>query len=65
MTPALAATTIAAVSYDPVRLVVGLGVAVALLLVAAWLVRTTDWHAPTEADTPALDRAVLDPADLD
>lgn len=34
------------VVYEPLRLVVGLGVAAVLLGVAAWLVRATDWSAP-------------------
>ncbi|HWC68174.1 MAG TPA: hypothetical protein VG478_08935 [Acidimicrobiales bacterium] len=62
MSLAVAATLrlLAAVTYDPARLVVGLCVAVALLLTAAWLARSTDWHPPTEADTPALDESALD-----
>ena len=34
------------VVYEPLRLVVGLGVAALLLGLAVWLVRTTDWSAP-------------------
>jgi hypothetical protein len=48
------------VTYDVARLVAGLGLAALLLAVAAWLVRTTDWRPPTEADTPELDGATLD-----
>jgi hypothetical protein len=62
VTAAFAFGLAAAVTYDPARLVIGLGVAIALLIVAAWLVRTTDWHPPSEADTPELDRAPLDVA---
>jgi hypothetical protein len=35
----------------------------ALLVVAVWLVRSTDWRAPREADSSAIDDAEL--ADLD
>jgi hypothetical protein len=34
------------VVYEPLRLVLGLGVAAVLLTVAVWLIRTTDWSAP-------------------
>jgi hypothetical protein len=34
------------VVYEPVRLVVGLGMAAVLLAVAVWLISTTDWSAP-------------------
>jgi hypothetical protein len=60
MTAALVVAVGAVVTYDPARLVIGLGVAIALLVVAGWLVRTTDWHPPSEADTPELDDASLD-----
>jgi hypothetical protein len=34
------------VVYEPLRLVVGLGVATVLLGLAVWLIGTTDWSAP-------------------
>ncbi|MGH9151472.1 MAG: hypothetical protein ACRD03_03490, partial [Acidimicrobiales bacterium] len=46
--------------YDGGRLAAGLLAAAALLGLATWLVRTTDWSAPTEASTPAMDAAELD-----
>ena len=49
--------------YSVLRLVLGLGTAVALLTVAAWLVRSTDWRPPREADSSLIDDAEL--ADLD
>jgi hypothetical protein len=51
---------VSAVVYDPLRLAAGLGLAVLLLVVALWLVRTTDWRPPSEADTPELDRVSRD-----
>jgi hypothetical protein len=53
-------STVATVTYDPVRLVVGLATAAVLLVVALWLVRSTDWRPPSEADAPELDGASLD-----
>lgn len=53
----------AAAEYDPVRLTVGLGAAAVLLVVAAWLVRTTDWSTVGEAAAPEIDGAAY--ADLD
>jgi hypothetical protein len=50
-------------AYSEPRLVLGLGTAVALLALAAWLVRSTDWRPPREADSSAIDDAEL--ADLD
>jgi hypothetical protein len=47
------------VVYEPLRLVVGLGMAAVLLGLAVWLVRTTDWSAP---DGDPFDE---DPADED
>ena len=49
--------------YDPGRLAAGLAAAAALLVVAAWLVRSTDWSPPPEADASAIDDAEY--ADLD
>jgi hypothetical protein len=46
-------------TYDTARVVAGLLLAAMLLAIAGFLVRTTDWRKPTEADTPALDRAVV------
>jgi hypothetical protein len=48
-----------AARYNPFRSLTGLAVAFTLLAFALFLVRTTDWRKPTEADTPELDRAVL------
>ncbi|MGH9164477.1 MAG: hypothetical protein ACRDZW_03050 [Acidimicrobiales bacterium] len=45
--------------YDAGRLAVGLAVAFTLLVLAAALVRRTDWSRPTEADTPEMDAADL------
>jgi hypothetical protein len=44
--------------YDTARLLMGLAIAAALLGLAFFLVRTTDWRKPTEADTPDLDAAI-------
>jgi hypothetical protein len=44
-------------SYDASRLALGLLAATALAGLATWLVRTTDWRAPSEAATPELDAA--------
>lgn len=52
-------TDLPGASYDTTRLVGGLLVAPALLLAAWVLVRTTDWRKPSEADTPAMDAALL------
>jgi hypothetical protein len=46
-------------NYDGDRLAIGLVVALVLLALAAFLVRTTDWRKPSEADTPELDRVTL------
>jgi hypothetical protein len=46
-------------TYDTARVVTGLLLAAMLLAIAWFLARTTDWRKPTEADTPALDRAVV------
>jgi hypothetical protein len=43
--------------YDAARLLIGLAIAALLLGLASFLVRTTDWRKPTEADTPELDHA--------
>jgi hypothetical protein len=48
-----------AAEYDVTRSLAGLGAAAALLLLAASLVRRTDWRKPTEADTPDLDRVTF------
>jgi len=45
--------------YDATRTLGGLGLAVALIALAIFWVRGTDWRKPTEADTPDLDHAVL------
>jgi Neocarzinostatin family len=46
-------------NYERDRLATGLVVALALLALASFLVRTTDWRKPSEADTPELDRATF------
>jgi hypothetical protein len=45
--------------YDATRTLAGLGLAIALIALAIFWVRGTDWRKPTEADTPDLDHAVL------
>jgi hypothetical protein len=45
--------------YDATRTLVGLGAAIALIALAMFWVRSTDWRKPSEADTPDLDRIVL------
>jgi hypothetical protein len=47
------------VDLAPTQLVLGFGLALALLGVGIVLVRTTDWRAPAEAATPFLDAAPL------
>jgi hypothetical protein len=46
--------------YEPRRLAAGLGLALLLLVLSAWVVRATDWRGPAEAATPEMDRSVLD-----
>lgn len=48
------------VDHDPARLLIGFGLALALLSVVIVLIRSTDWRAPAEAATPFLDAAALD-----
>jgi hypothetical protein len=48
-----------AARYETRRVAVGLGLAAALLALAWWVVRRTDWRPPTEAGTPLLDAAEL------
>jgi hypothetical protein len=50
-------------AYDAARLAVALAVAVLLLAVAWWLVRRTDWSAPSEGDGHEVDD--VEYADLD
>ena len=50
-------------AYDATRLLVGLGIALMLLLVAAGLLRRTDWSPVGEASAPEIDDAEY--ADLD
>ena len=45
--------------YVRAHLLIGFAAALLLMLLATYLVRTTDWRKPSEADTPDLDRAVL------
>jgi len=45
--------------YDANRTLVGLGAAIALIALATFWVRRTDWRKPSEADTPDLDRIEL------
>lgn len=49
--------------YDPTRVVVGLAIALGLGAGAVWLIRSTDWQPPPEADGSAIDDAEY--ADLD
>ncbi len=48
------------VGHDPTRLVLGFGLALALLGIAVALIRSTDWRVSAEAATPFLDAATLD-----
>lgn len=50
-------------AYDPMRIGLGLGIAIILLLVALFFVRRTDWSAVGEAAAPEIDKAEY--ADLD
>jgi len=50
-------------AYSRPRLMAGLVGVLALLLLAGWMLRTTDWSPPRESGSPALDGAEL--ADLD
>ena len=50
-------------SYDTMRLLIGLGLALLLLVVAAVLLRRTDWSPIGEAAAPEIDDAEY--ADLD
>jgi hypothetical protein len=45
------------VDYEAMRVVFSIGLAAVLAAVAILLIRRTDWRAPTEAATPALDAA--------
>jgi hypothetical protein len=49
--------------YDPTRLALGIGLAVALIVIAAWLILRTDWSPIGEAAAPEIDDAEY--ADLD
>lgn len=49
----------AGAGYSWPRVLMGVAAAVALLLAATWLVRTTDWSPPSEAATPGLDSLEL------
>ena len=46
-------------SYDATRVAIGFMLALGLLAIAIYFIRTTDWRKPTEADTPELDAASL------
>lgn len=50
-------------TYDSNRLLAGVGVALILVMIAAWLLRRTDWSAVGEAAAPEIDDAEY--ADLD
>jgi hypothetical protein len=66
ITPRLATVTFATppgAEYDAGRLVLGLGVAVLLVAIAAGLIFRTDWSAVGEAAAPEIDD--VDYADLD
>lgn len=56
-------TSFPGADYDGARLITGLGVALILILFAAWLVRSTRWDPPREADSSPIDDAEF--ADLD
>jgi hypothetical protein len=45
--------------YDARRWMAGLSIAGALLALAVYFARSTDWRKPTEADTPDLDAATF------
>jgi len=45
--------------YDATRTLAGLAAAIALIALATFWVRRTDWRKPSEADTPDLDRIEL------
>jgi hypothetical protein len=47
------------VDYEAGRLLAGIGVALLLVVLAVGLAVGTDWTKPTEAASPALDRADL------
>ena len=47
------------VAYEADRLVPGIGMAIVLVALAVVIARRTDWTKPTEAASPALDRADL------
>lgn len=51
------------VDYHLTRVVLGLAVALGLGVLAAWLIRSTDWSPPPEADSSPIDDAEY--ADLD
>jgi len=52
-------------SYDGVRIGIGVGVVLALVVVALWLVRSIDWAPPREADGRAIDDAEYANLDLE
>lgn len=60
---AVSVTNAAPIRYDPVRVLAGLLVAAALLILAAWIGLHTDWSAPRSADGHTIDEATY--ADLD
>ncbi len=49
--------------YDGGQLALGLAIALVLLALAAWIVRSTDWRSPAEAAAPTIDESEF--ADLD
>ncbi len=48
------------VDHDPLRLLLGFGLALALVGIAIALIRSTDWRVSAEGATPFLDAAALD-----
>jgi len=52
-------------TYDAARIGIGVGVVLALVVVALWLVRSIDWAPPREADGRAIDDAEYANLDLE
>ena len=52
-------SSVPAADYSPIRLVVGLSAAAAMLLVAWWIIASVNWRPPSEASTPEFDAVEL------